>query len=158
MRKQVLFGVLAVVLLFGLVGMASADVATYNAAGNTQTGNVAVTASVNPKIALEITTPDASQTVAFGAVDPGAHAGGSVGLVVNSNKAFDLVITQDTSAFGSAGVGELITLTRSLGAGQAAVAKGQNVAFTDNYSIDIPWATEPGTYTASVAYTVTQVP
>ncbi|MHB9004427.1 MAG: hypothetical protein ACYC6C_10250, partial [Coriobacteriia bacterium] len=130
MRKHVLFGVLAVVLLFGLVGLASADTILYNAAGATQTGNVAVTASVNPKITLSITTPVAapSQTVAFGAVDPGTHSGQSVGLLVDSNKMFDLDITQDTSAFGS--VGALITLNRTLGAGQADVAKGQAIPFT----------------------------
>lgn len=158
MRKQVLFGVLAVVLLFGLVGLASADIATYNVPGNTQTGDVNVTASVNPKITLQITTPDALQTVAFGPVDPGNHPGGSVGLLVDSNKAFDLDITQDTSAFGSAGPGELITLTRSLGAGSAAVAKGQAIPFIDDYEIDVPWATEPGAYAATVTYTVTQTP
>lgn len=157
MRKQVLFGVLAVVLLFGLVGLASADQATYDVAGNTQTGNVNVTASVNPKITLQITTPDAAQTVAFGAVDPGVTLGGSVGLLVNSNKDFDLAITQDTSAFGS-GVGEMITLTRSLDAGQNGVGKGKDVLFTDDYSIDVPWETDPNPYTASVTYTVTQVP
>jgi len=158
MRKQVLFGVLAVVLLFGLVGLASADTVLYNAAGNTQTGNVAVTASVNPMITLSITTPAAAQTVAFGPVDPGVSAGQSVGLLVDSNKMFDLDIAQDTSAFGSAGPGELITLTRSLAAGQADVPKGMAIPFTDDYSIDVPWETAPGAYAASVTYTVTQNP
>ncbi|MRR12098.1 hypothetical protein EG835_06435 [bacterium] len=160
MRKQVLFGVLAVVLLFGVVGLASADTVTYNLAGNTQTGPVAVTASVNPKITLSVTTPaaDPSQTVAFGAVDPGVTGGKSVTLAVDSNKSFDLTTSQVTAGFGGPLAADEITLTRTLAAGQANVAKGQNIPFTDDYSIDVPWTCEPGNYSASVSYTVTQNP
>lgn len=157
MRKQVLFGVLAVVLLFGLVGMASADQAIYNLAGNTQTGVVAVSASVNPKITLTIDTPAAGQLVDFGSLDPGAgQAGGTVALQVDSNKTYDLVITEDVAAFGSAG--GLMTLNRTLGAGLAGQAKGQGNTHNDVYTVDVPWETEPGIYNASVTYTVTQVP
>ena len=29
-------------------------------------------------------------------------------------------------------------------------------AFTDNYTLNVPWTTDPGAYSATVAYTVVQ--
>lgn len=161
MRKQLLFGVLAVVLLFGVVAFASADVVTYDDTATpgeaTNGGALEVKASVNPKITLTVDAPDggAGQTwVDFGAVDPGVHNGKAVGLLVSSNKAFDLTSSQDTAAFGSGGTGQ-ITLTRDL-EDSVANAKGKDIPFTDNYEIDVPWDTDPGSYSAFVTYTVTQ--
>lgn len=159
MKKAFLIGVLAVAVLFGVVAYSTAASQTFTgvvvAPGQQEASNtvnpVRVAASVNPKITLTVTTPDATQTVDFGAVDPGGPYGGkTVGLSVDSNKQFDLVATQNTAAFGG------ITLTRSLGAGENNIAKGQAVTRNDAYSITVPWSTDPGAYNAFVNYTVTQ--
>lgn len=152
MKRMAIVASLAAAMLLSAVAFASADVATYTGAGNPRTasGDVSVTAAVNPKITLTVTTPEAAQTVDFGTQDPGTYSGKTVNLSVNSNKQFDLVATQDTSAFGGIG------LTRSLAGGQNNIGKGASIARSDDYSIDIPWTTDPGAYTATVTYTVTQ--
>lgn len=168
MRKQVLFGVLAVVLLFGLVGLASAGTATFDDAltpgtATNSSNPVVVRAKVNPKITLTIAAPNESTTtplptdcwVDFGAIDPGSYGPVPVTLTVDSNKAFTLDGVQDTSAFGSGGAGQ-ITLNRTHIEDWANGVKGVDQAFTDNYSIVVPWETEPGEYTAEVVYTVAQ--
>lgn len=150
MKKTLMISALAVAIVFSVVALATADIVTYNAAGNTQTGNVAVSATVNPKITLTINTPDAAQSVAFGALDPGATASKDVTLTVSTNKAFNLTktVSGQTAEIG---------LTTSQ-ANLANVAKGQNLSYTDTYSVNVPWSTEPGNYTANVQYTVTQTP
>jgi len=149
-----LLSVLAVALLLSAAAYATADVSapivgTLNGSGKLEaSGPVSVKAKVNPKLTLTITTPDASQTVDFGAVDPGTATGGkSVGLSVNSNKDFTVAsaVTGQSAEIGLA--------TAGLGTSGTA---GQNRTFTDNYSINVPWATAPGDYLATVTYTVTQ--
>jgi len=76
-------------MLFGVVGLASADIVTYTAPAQ---GTVTVNANVNPKISLTIDTPDAAQTVDFGAVDPETAYTDSVDLTVKSNKVYDLTV------------------------------------------------------------------
>lgn len=152
MRKSMLFGVLAVVLLFGAVGLATADTVTYplvpgSPPATSASGTVSVTANVNPKISLTITTPDAAQTVAFGDVEPGVPVSDSVDLEVSSNKIYDL----DTTLGGD---DALIGLTTSVG-DLTGEAKGTNT-YTDTYDVDVPFSTDPGAYTATVQYTVTQ--
>jgi hypothetical protein len=151
-KKTLFVSLLAVALMMSAVVVANADSVTYTGAGTPRTasGNVTVTAAVNPKITLTVGTPDAAQTVDFGTQDPGSYAGKTVNLTVNSNKQFDLVASQNTAAFGG------ITLNRSLAAGEANIAKGAGIARADNYDIVIPWTTDPGAYTATVTYTVTQ--
>jgi len=152
MKKFAIVATLAAAMLLSAVAFASADAVTYAGAGNpaTASGNVTVSANVNPKITLTVTTPEAGQMVDFGTVDPGVSASKVVNLSVDSNKQFDVVAAQDTSAFGG------ITLNRTLGFGQSNLAKGGNVALNDSYSLDVPWTTDPSAYTASVTYTVTQ--
>lgn len=152
MKNSMLFGVLAVVLLFGAVGLATADTVTYplvpdSPPATSASGTVSVTAKVNPKISLMITTPDAAQTVAFGDVEPGVAVSDSVALQVQSNKVYDL----DTTLGGD---NALIGLTTSVG-DLTGEAKGTN-NYTDTYGVDVPYSTDPGTYTATVQYTVTQ--
>jgi hypothetical protein len=145
-KQMMIAGILALVLVAGLAVTAVANVVTYVSPAS---GTVNVNATVNPKITLTLDTPDAAQSVAFGAIDPGAVVGGkTVNVSVNSNKAFDL-------AKASAGDVALLGLSTSLG-DQTAVGKGMNVPFTDNYSINVPWTTDPGAYSATVQYTVTQ--
>lgn len=155
MKKPVLLA-LAAIMLFGVAGAAFADSATYTnntpPLASTTAAPVTVSATVNPKISLTVTTPDVGQTVAYGAVDPGATYGGkTVNLVVNSNKRFDLTAVQNTTSFGT------LTLTRSF-ANALGNAKGINVAFADNYSITVPADADPLPYTATVTYSVVQLP
>ncbi len=154
MRKVLIAATLALALVFGVVALATADTVTYPgslyAPGRWQaSGTVTVAASVNPKITLTITTPDDPQTVDFGAVDPGvAYGPATVSLSVNSNKQFDLA---KTVAGDSALIGLTTTLTD-----QSNVAKGSAIPFSDDYSINVPWTTDPGAYTATVTYSVVQ--
>jgi len=152
MKRIALVATLAAAMLLSAVAFANTDVSIYTGAGNPRTasGNVTVRAAVNPKITLTVDTPDAGQSVDFGTVDPGTYGGQTVNLSVDSNKQFDLVATQDTTAFGG------IVLNRSLAAGEGNIAKGSSIARADDYSIDVPWTTDPGAYTATVTYTVTQ--
>ncbi len=145
MKKSVLFGVLIVAMLFGVVGLAGADVVTYTGPA---AGTVTVTATVNPKIALTIDTPDAAQTVDFGTIDPETAASDSVDLTVKSNKVYDLTVgapAGDVSELGFAN--DLASATGE--------AKGTN-NYTDNYSINAPYTTDPGDYTVTVQYSVAQ--
>jgi len=154
MKKSLLIGILAVAVLFSVVAYATADTANYTGAGNplSASGTVNVAAQVNPKLTLTVTTPDAGQSVDFGPLDPGTTTGGkTVNLSVNSNKRFDVGISENLGAFSAQG----IAITRSLAA-STNNAKGQNVGFADNYSINVPWTADPGSYTGTVVYTVTQ--
>ena len=151
MKKSVLLGTLVVAVLLSAAAYATADVATYTApvaTPRTTSGTVNVSATVNPKLTLTITTPLAAQAVDFGAVDPGAAVGPqTVSLSVSSNKPFDLGKT----VVGDVPIGLTTTLSTS-----SANAKTAATPFSDAYSINVPWTTAPGTYTASVQYTVTQ--
>lgn len=157
MKKAVVLA-LAAIMVLGVAGAAFANIEAYDgslyAPGRWQASNstdpVEVKATVNPKITLTVETPDAAQSVDFGAVDPGATYGGkTVTLTVDSNKQFDLTATPDVTGFGT------LTLTRSL-ANQADHAKGAGIVFTDNYGIDVPVDADPIGYTATVTYSVVQ--
>lgn len=158
MKKALLFGVLAVVLLFGVIAVASAESVAYPGSGNPRsaTGTVNVKATVNPKVSLTIVTTDTvdSQTVNFGSLDPGTYSGWSVGLTVDSNKSFTLSGTESFANFTAQGI--KITRSGATDTNWVGHPKGQNISFADDYSIDIPWTADPGAYTGSVQYTVTQ--
>lgn len=145
MKKSVLFGVLIVAMLFGVVGLASADVATYSAPAQ---GTVTARASVNPKITLEIATPDAAQTVDFGAVDPETTYNDSVGLRVKSNKVYDLTVGAPAGDVAALGFTNDLVSVNGEGAGIN--------TYTDNYAINVPFTTAPGAYAVTVQYTVAQ--
>ena len=155
MKKSLLLGVLAVaILLMGAVAYATADTATITKVGSgttaqTATDTVTVKASVNPKLVLTVVTPGAAvQTVDFGAVDPGTATGPqAVNLTVSSNKAYNISVAK----VGDTPIGLTTTLANS-----TANAKTASTGFTDNYSINVPWTTDPGSYTATVQYTVVQ--
>ncbi|PKQ17033.1 MAG: hypothetical protein CVT67_02530 [Actinobacteria bacterium HGW-Actinobacteria-7] len=140
MKKNLLIAaILAVVLVAGLAVSAVA-------ANSTDTGSVTVTAKVNPKITLTLS----DTAVDFGNVEPGTTiADKTVGLSVDSNKSFSLgsvVSGQDALMGFSADA----TLDGATG------AKGSGTTFTDTYSLNVPWDTDPGDYTSTVQYTVTQ--
>ena len=154
MRKTVLLGVLAAVMLFGIVGLAVADSVEYPGSGNplsTATNSadpVKVKATVNPKITLTIDTPDPSQEVLFGTVDPEDPQTANVGLEVKSNKSWDMTVDKG-------GNDTELGLTTTYENGMTDQPKGTWIG-TDTYTIDIPYSTDPGDYIATVQYTVTQ--
>lgn len=151
MKKSLLLGVLAIaILLMGAVAYASADTANVPGSGSplTATDTVTVNATINPRLLLTVTTPDAGQAVNFGAVVPGTPVGPqTVSLAVSSNRPYDMTIAK----VGDAVIGLGTTLANSV-----ANPRGQAVAFTDDYSLNVPWTTDPGAYSATVQYTVVQ--
>ncbi len=152
MKKTLLLAVLAVALFLGAAAYATAASQTYPGTGSpnsTASGSVTVTATVNPLINLTIVAPDATQTVDFGSVNPGVlSAAKVVNLSVDSNRTFAL---SKTVTGQSAQLGLVTTL-----AGSSGNPKGQGTAFSDSYTIQPPFTTDPGTYNAFVQYTVTQ--
>ena len=154
MKKSLLLGVLAVaILLMGAVAYATADTVTITKIGSgttaqTATDTVTVKAAVNPKLVLTVATTNAAQTVDFGSVDPGtAYGPFTQNLTVSSNKTYNITVAK----VGDAVIGLTTTLANSSGN-----AKTSSQAYTDNYSLNVPWATDPGPYTATVQYTVVQ--
>lgn len=157
MKKTVLLGMLAAVMLFGIAGLAAAESVTYDGTnvgpGIWEAKNdpaVDVKATVNPKITLTVDTPDDSQEVLFGDVYPGTAVTADVDLEVKSNKAWSMVVVQDGD---DAELGLSTTAPASIFANYG--DKGER-AGTDTYTVDVPWDTDPGDYVATVQYTVTQ--
>ena len=155
MKKSLLLGVLAIaILLMGAVAYANADVVTITKTGSgtaaqTATDTVTVKATVNPKLILAVTTPAGTQTVDFGVVDPGtAYGPQAVGLQIWSNKTYNITKT----LVGDATIGLTTSLANSVN--NAKTSPSTN--FTDNYNLNVPWTTDPGSYTATVLYTVVQ--
>ena len=150
-RSIVVAALVAVILLLGAVTYATADTAiVYGVGGASQTASdtVTVKATVNPKLTLTVTTPANTQTVDFGAVDPGtAYGPQAVTLTVQSNKTYNI----SKVTVGAAPIGLTTSLANSNNNARTA---GQ--LYTDNYSINVPWTTDPGAYTATVTYTVVQ--
>lgn len=146
MKKSILLGVLAVAMVFGVVGLASADIVSYSAPA---AGTVTAKATVNPKITLTIDTPDAAQTVDFGTIDPETPASGTVDLSVKSNKVYDLTVGAPAGDVAELG----FTKTLASATGEA---KTSGTAYTDTYGINVPFTTDPGAYAVTVQYTVAQ--
>jgi hypothetical protein len=156
MKKSLLMSVLVVaILLMGAVAYATADTYTTTKTGvgvttaQTATDTVTAKAFVNAKLILSVTTSGTPQTVDFGNVDPGTAYGPSpVNLTVSSNKLYNVTITTGGSV---AQMGLTTTLANSTNN-----AKTASQAYVDNYSINVPWTTDPGAYTSTVTYTVVQ--
>ena len=150
-RIFVIMALVATALLMGAVTYATADTAIVNGAGGaskTATDTVTVKATINPKLTLTVVTPAAAQTVDFGTLDPGtATAAQTVNVTVQSNKTYN--ITKTTT--GAAPIGLATSLADSTNNARTA---GQ--LYADNYQLTVPWTTDPGSYTATVQYTVIQ--
>jgi hypothetical protein len=148
-KRNLILGVLVTaVLMLGAATYAQADTATVYGVGGTATDTVTVKATINPKLTLTVDTPAATQTVNFGTLDPGDFSGPQlVTLTVQSNKTYDISVAKsgDTTIGLSTTLGDSSTNART--AGQA---------YIDRYSLSVPWTTSPGSYTATVQYTVTQ--
>jgi hypothetical protein len=154
MKKSLFMGVLVcAILLLGAVSYAAADSVTVTKVGSgtaaqTATDTVTVKTTINPKLVLTVVTPAAAQSVDFGTLDPGTVTGTQpVSLTVSSNKTYNVTIAK----VGDTTIGLNTTLANS-----NANAKTASQAFTDNYSLSVPWTTDPGAYTATVQYTVVQ--
>jgi hypothetical protein len=144
--------IVAFALLLGAAAYASADTAiiygTGAGASKTASDTVSVTASINAKLVVSFTTPNASQTVDFGNVVPGTTYGPqTVSLNVQSNKTYNV----SSTIAGAAPIGLTTSLANSTNNPRTA---GQG--YTDNYSLNVPWTTDPGNYTATVTYTIVQ--
>jgi hypothetical protein len=142
---------LAFALMLGAATYATADTAIiYGTGGSSKTASdtVTVKATVNSKLTLTVVTPDATQTVDFGTVDPGtAYGPQTVGLTVQSNRTYDVAVSKT----GTATIGLTTTLGNS-----ANNPRTGGAAYTDDYSLNVPWTTAPGNYTATVQYSVIQ--
>ncbi|MCX8006843.1 MAG: hypothetical protein N3B11_01850 [Coriobacteriia bacterium] len=93
---------------------------------------------------LELTVSETA--VDFGSVVPGVlYERPNLGILVRANVAFDLV--KSTSGAASS-LGLSTALTAQLGQ-----PSGERT-YTDAIRIEVPWDTEPGTYSAAVIYTV----
>lgn len=87
-----------------------------------------------------------TNAIDFGTVDPGVpYSDGGLGVQVKSNVGFDL-IKSTTGAIAELGLTS--TLANLFG-----VSAGTN-NYTDIVSIDVPWDTDPGAYSAEIIYTV----
>ena len=147
MKKIALIAALAAVMLVAAATFAVAD--TSSPLGSGTGGTVTVKANVSSKLAMTITTPDNTQTVDFGTVDPGSTYSGtkSVGLNVKSNKAYDL----SKSITDSTPIGLTTSFLNLTGE-----AKTISKDYTDNYTLTVPWDANPGAQSATVVYTATQ--
>ncbi|MDR3685993.1 MAG: hypothetical protein P4L93_03400 [Coriobacteriia bacterium] len=150
-RIFIILALVAIALFTGVVTYATADTAIINGVGGasqTASDTVTVKATINPKLTLTVVTPAASQTVDFGTLDPGTvSAAQNVNLTVQSNKTYN--ITKTTT--GAAPIGLATSLANSTNNARTA---GQ--LYADSYQLTVPWTTDPGSYTATVQYTVIQ--
>ncbi len=140
MRKMILSGGLVFALLFGIVGFAAADIVSYSAPAD---GTVTVNCTANSAMSLTLNTPDAAQTVQFGAQDPMSGATANVGVNVKSNVEWDLTKVE-TDATGMLSTDLLDVVAGAVG----------DHSLTDVYTLNIPWAAAPGAHTATVQYSV----
>lgn len=151
MKKSLLMGVLAIaILLMGAVAYASADTVTVPGGGDplTASDTVTVNATIDPRLLLTVTTPDDGQAVDFGTVEPGTAVGSQdVTMTVSSNRPYNMTIAK----VGDALIGLGTTLGNSV-----ANPRAEAAAYTDTYSLNVPWTTPPGAYSATVQYTVVQ--
>ena len=152
MKRISVLVMLTVTLSLGTATIANSASQTYFGTGSpnsTAAGSVTVSATVGPKINMTIIAPDATQTVNFGAVSPGAGSvTKTVTLSVDSNRTF--AVTKSVSG-QAAQLGLVTTLASGTGG-----AEGVDTTFSDDYTIQPPWNTDPGVYNAVVQYTVTQ--
>lgn len=103
-----------------------------------------------PYLSMTITTPDASQTVDFGAIPPEVTtAGKSVTILVDSGVPYDLT---RSVAGQTAEMGLAVT-----GTGSGTNLPAGPSSYLDAYTATPPWTSDPNVlFTATVTYTVVQ--
>lgn len=150
-RTLVLAALSLIILLLGAVSHAAADTAIVwgsGATAQTASDTVTVKAVINSKLTMTVVTPAATQTVDFGTVDPGtATASQNVTMTVQSNRTYNVTIAKagDVVMGLSTTLGNSVNNTRT--AGQV---------YNDSYKVTAPWTTAPGSYAATVQYTLVQ--
>lgn len=160
MKKGIiLVAVLAAVLVMTAVTYAGANAVVYNGSGSpfAASGSVQATVTINPKLAMTITTPDPGQKVMFAAADPGSGAQSkTVNISVDSNHDFVLAVDKSgvSNAAGNIGISGMNFSTTL--AASTNKSKGQNVLASDTYGINPDWTVDPGNYTGTIVYTATQ--
>lgn len=152
MKRSLWAAVLVVALVLGVAAYASA----------VNTGNVAVSATVNPQISLTIAEDAASAT--WGTLTPGTAVGDKIfNFEVKSNKGFqftnDSITYSPNDGLFDAVLSEAYSGTVVPG---ATLAKGISTG-TANYSLDMVGAgaydLDPtASYSATYVYTATQTP
>lgn len=160
MKKAALLVVLVVALVFGVASAAFGAASTFGPQSTFPLNNsgtpVNVRATVNPRVQMTITCPDATQTVDFGTLNPGDTAAAkNVTVNVLCNQAYHLQKSVATPA-------SLTKLNVSMTYADGSSTLGTVVAapgttFTDAYSIGgagVPWDTAPAQYATAVTYTV----
>lgn len=140
------------------------------------TAGVSVSANVAP--GLELTMSSTTINFGGGALAPGSVHADSTIATVNSNKLWSLKVKKDTDltyltyTIPSANLTYTSTTTTPATVHNTVVAstpfsttdastcsacdRGSAMSLTMNYSLTVPWENEPGTYTATHTYTVTQ--
>ena len=137
--------IMAVVLGCAVGAFAVAPMAC---AAETASGSVSVLAVVRSTILLDITAPGDGQSVGFGAVEPGVVTPAQVvGVAVSSNRPYSVTKT----ALGADVLGLATSLPNS-----SSNPKTDATVFTDAYTLNVPETTDPGSYAATVQYTVVQ--
>lgn len=167
--KKTLVLALAAIMVLGVAGAAFAGTSpAIPGSGDplAASGVVTVTAKVNPKLTLTIGTLDGTGPDLLLAWDitPGTSepAAKDVTLTVSSNKGYSIARTENrgdsTAPTSLAAAG--ITFAFPGNALPAAGSKGKAVQYTDKVNLAAPssdwWQVEPGDYTGSITYTVTQ--
>lgn len=142
MKRTALAAVVVAALVFGVVGYAvAAD----------KSGDVAVTATVNPAFSITIGTP----TIDFTGVDIGGTESDTSVITVKSNKAWEFSKSTDVVAPLAAVLTEETSV--SIGAGKAKGVTPITATYTLDLTGDAAYDLEGGTpYTATYTYTATQ--
>ena len=152
---------LAALMVLGVAGAAIAGTSDpIPGAGDPleASGTVSVTAKINPKLTLTIATPDGTGTDLLLAWDitpeTAEPVAKDVTLTVSSNKGYSITRTPDTGTLSGAGISLDFTGSTLPATG----SKGKDAAYTDTVNLTATdwWEVDPGDYTGSLLYTVTQ--
>ena len=165
--KKTLVLALAALMVLGVAGAAIAGTSDpIPGAGDPleASGTVTVTAKVNPKLTLTIETPDGTGTDLLLAweITPETDepVAKDVTLTVSSNKDYDISRTPDlgdplvSTSLAAAGISYDFASSTLPASG----TKGKDAEYTDSVNLTAPdwWEIDPGDYTGSLLYTVTQ--
>lgn len=165
MKKTIVLA-LAAIMVLGVAGAAFADSVTYEGGSSgappvwSAAGTVNASAKVNPKITLTLgvtsdTDGDGVLELAWditpGTAEPTPEI---VNLTVDSNKDFTIERTADDSALSAAGISFDFTGSSLPTEG----TKGGDFTCEDTVNLSSTnwWNVEPGDYSGSIVYTVTQ--
>jgi hypothetical protein len=160
--KKALVLVLAAIMVVGVAGAAFAGSQTYNnvsPATSVNGGPVNISAKVNPKITLTVATTQGGGTTLlldWDSIDPdNTPTAKTVTLTVSSNKDYGITASESFANLTAANIAVSRTLNSTTG------TKGALKIHTDTVNLapvatKTWWDVEPGTYTGSITYTVTQ--